>query len=94
MNRASRSCPIPPSAIPAAQWLDDIRGAVAILDGRVIPASNMKAKWRPDAALNPKVMASYPFSRLSGPAQRADHARPAIGQHLGQVAARTLLATR
>ncbi len=28
----------------------------------------MKARWRPDVALNPLVMKSYPFSRLSGPA--------------------------
>ena len=31
---------------PSGKWLDNIRGAVALLD-RKSRASNMKAKWRP-----------------------------------------------
>jgi len=52
---------------PSGRWLDDIRGAVAILDEQK-PNFEYEGEMAPDAALNPKVMASYPFSRLSGPA--------------------------
>jgi malate dehydrogenase (oxaloacetate-decarboxylating)(NADP+) len=52
---------------PSGKWLDDIRGAVAILDASD-PGFEYEGEMAPDAALNPKVMASYPFSRLSGPA--------------------------
>jgi malate dehydrogenase (oxaloacetate-decarboxylating)(NADP+) len=52
---------------PSGRWLDDIRGAVAILDASD-PGFEYEGEMAPDAALNPKVMASYPFSRLSGPA--------------------------
>ncbi|MBU6395808.1 MAG: NADP-dependent malic enzyme [Sphingomonadales bacterium] len=52
---------------PSGRWLDDIRGAVAILDEQQ-PSFEYEGEMAPDAALNPKVMASYPFSRLSGPA--------------------------
>jgi malate dehydrogenase (oxaloacetate-decarboxylating)(NADP+) len=40
---------------------------VAILD-REDPGFEYEGEMAPDAALNPKVMALYPFSRLSGPA--------------------------
>ncbi len=52
---------------PSGRWLDEIRGAVAILDEQK-PNFEYEGEMAPDAALNPKVMASYPFSRLSGPA--------------------------
>jgi malate dehydrogenase (oxaloacetate-decarboxylating)(NADP+) len=52
---------------PSGQWLGSIREAVAILD-REEPGFEYEGEMAPDAALNPKVMALYPFSRLSGPA--------------------------
>ena len=52
---------------PAGQWLGKIREAVAILDAEE-PGFEYEGEMAPDAALNPKVMALYPFSRLSGPA--------------------------
>ena len=52
---------------PAGKWLDPIRGAVALLD-EMKPGFEYEGDIAPDAALNPKVMANYPFSRLSGPA--------------------------
>ncbi|MFN6934649.1 MAG: phosphate acyltransferase, partial [Tsuneonella sp.] len=52
---------------PPGQWLDNIRDAVAILDAQN-PAFEYEGELAPDAALNPKVMELYPFSRLSAPA--------------------------
>ncbi len=52
---------------PQGKWLENIRGAVAILDSRE-PAFEYEGDVAPDAALNPAVMKLYPFSRLSGPA--------------------------
>ncbi len=52
---------------PPGSWLDNIRDAVAILDARK-PAFEYEGEMSPDVALNPKVMANYPFCRLSGPA--------------------------
>jgi malate dehydrogenase (oxaloacetate-decarboxylating)(NADP+) len=52
---------------PYGRWLESIRGAVAILDAEE-PGFEYEGEMAPDAALNPKVMANYPFSRLSGPA--------------------------
>ena len=52
---------------PPGQWLGNLRDAVAILD-REKPDFEYEGEMAPDAALNPKVMALYPFSRLSGPA--------------------------
>ncbi|TCJ39864.1 NADP-dependent malic enzyme [Parafrankia sp. BMG5.11] len=52
---------------PPGQWLDNIRDAVAILDAEQ-PGFEYEGEMAPDAALNPKVMALYPFSRLSAPA--------------------------
>ena len=52
---------------PYGKWLDNIRGAVSLLDERN-PGFEYEGEMAPDAALNPKVMANYPFSRLSGPA--------------------------
>ena len=52
---------------PSGQWLDNIRAAVAILDEEQ-PGFEYEGEMAPDAALNPKVMQLYPFSRLSAPA--------------------------
>ena len=52
---------------PYGRWLDTVRGAVSILDAED-PGFEYEGEMAPDAALNPKVMANYPFSRLSGPA--------------------------
>ncbi|MBO6608460.1 NADP-dependent malic enzyme [Altererythrobacter sp.] len=52
---------------PSGKWLDSIRGAVSILD-EVKPGFEYEGEMAPDAALNPKVMELYPFSRLSAPA--------------------------
>tara|TARA_A100001391_G_scaffold101953_1_gene67743 strand:- start:549 stop:2825 length:2277 start_codon:yes stop_codon:yes gene_type:complete len=52
---------------PSGQWLENIRDAVAILDAEE-PGFEYEGEMAPDAALNPKVMKLYPFSRLSGPA--------------------------
>ncbi|TWJ08439.1 NADP-dependent malic enzyme [Altererythrobacter ishigakiensis] len=52
---------------PSGKWLDSIRGAVSILDEEK-PGFEYEGEMAPDAALNPKVMELYPFSRLSAPA--------------------------
>ena len=52
---------------PSGQWLGNIREAVHILD-REEPGFEYEGEMAPDAALNPKVMELYPFSRLSAPA--------------------------
>ena len=53
---------------PSGRWLDNIREAVSILDADDNVGFEYEGEIAPDAALNPKVMAYYPFSRLSGPA--------------------------
>ncbi|WP_156839622.1 NADP-dependent malic enzyme [Novosphingobium aquimarinum] len=52
---------------PSGRWLENIRDAVHILDQQQ-PGFEYEGDVAPDAALNPKVMAQYPFSRLSAPA--------------------------
>ncbi len=52
---------------PSGKWLEPIRGAVAILDAQQ-PGFEYEGELAPDAALNPKVMQNYPFSRLTAPA--------------------------
>ncbi len=52
---------------PSGKWLESIREAVHILDAED-PGVEYEGEMAPDAALNPKVMRLYPFSRLSGPA--------------------------
>ena len=52
---------------PAGRWLENIRGAVQILD-KDKPNFEYEGEMGPDAALNPTVMANFPFSRLSAPA--------------------------
>jgi len=52
---------------PSGKWLENIREAVHLLDERK-PGFEYEGEMAPDAALNPKVMQLYPFSRLSAPA--------------------------
>ncbi len=52
---------------PPGSFLENIREAVGILDERR-PSFEYEGEMAPDAALNPRVAKSYPFSRLSGPA--------------------------
>jgi malate dehydrogenase (oxaloacetate-decarboxylating)(NADP+) len=52
---------------PPGRWLENIRDAVHMLDEEN-PGFEYEGEMAPDAALNPKVMELYPFSRLSGPA--------------------------
>ncbi|MBU6269161.1 MAG: NADP-dependent malic enzyme [Sphingomonadales bacterium] len=53
---------------PSGKWLENIRGAVAILDAAGDAGFEYEGEMAPDAALNPTVMKNYPFSRLTGPA--------------------------
>ena len=52
---------------PSGKWLEGIRGAVHLLDEEGVDFE-YEGEMAPDAALNPKVMELYPFSRLSAPA--------------------------
>lgn len=52
---------------PAGKWLENIRDAVALLDQREVPFE-YEGEVAADVALNPKIMANYPFQRLSAPA--------------------------
>ncbi|WP_448663295.1 NADP-dependent malic enzyme [Sphingomonas sp. CJ20] len=52
---------------PEGRWLENVRGAIKLLDERK-PAFEYEGEMSPDVALNPRQMANYPFSRLSGPA--------------------------
>jgi malate dehydrogenase (oxaloacetate-decarboxylating)(NADP+) len=52
---------------PAGRWLDTIRDAVHLLDEEQ-PGFEYDGDMAPDAALNPKIMALYPFCRLTAPA--------------------------
>ena len=52
---------------PPGTWLDTIRDAVTLLEARE-PGFEFEGEMAPDVALNPQVAASYPFSRLTGPA--------------------------
>jgi malate dehydrogenase (oxaloacetate-decarboxylating)(NADP+) len=52
---------------PPGNWLSSIRDAVSILDQRKV-GFEYEGEMAPDVALNPALMANYPFCRLSGPA--------------------------
>ncbi|HEU0067550.1 MAG TPA: NADP-dependent malic enzyme [Sphingomonas sp.] len=52
---------------PEGNWLENIRGAVKVLDQRQV-GFEYEGEMAPDVALNPKQLANYPFARLSGPA--------------------------
>jgi malate dehydrogenase (oxaloacetate-decarboxylating)(NADP+) len=52
---------------PPGNWLEPIRDAVAILDAKGV-SFEYEGEMAPDVALNARLRANYPFSRLSGPA--------------------------
>lgn len=52
---------------PPGNWLEPIREAVSILENRGV-TFEFEGEMSPDVALNPRLAAAYPFSRLSGPA--------------------------
>ncbi len=52
---------------PEGRWLENLRGAVRVLDERQV-GFEYEGEMAPDVALNPKQLANYPFARLSGPA--------------------------
>ena len=52
---------------PEGRWLDNIREAVGVLDGRQV-GFEYEGEMAPDVALNPRQLGNYPFARLSGPA--------------------------
>jgi malate dehydrogenase (oxaloacetate-decarboxylating)(NADP+) len=52
---------------PEGTFLDNIRGAVGLLDGMSVDFE-YEGEMAPDVALNPGLQRVYPFSRLSGPA--------------------------
>ena len=52
---------------PEGSFLTNLRDAVTALEKRNV-SFEFEGEMAPDVALNPKVMASYPFSRLSAPA--------------------------
>ncbi|AOH83462.1 malic enzyme [Sphingomonas panacis] len=52
---------------PGGAFLDNIREAVTVLDGRQV-SFEYEGEMAADVALNPKQLANFPFARLSGPA--------------------------
>ncbi|TXC69546.1 NADP-dependent malic enzyme [Sphingomonas ginsenosidivorax] len=52
---------------PKGEWIDNIRDAVTVLDGRQV-GFEYEGEMAPDVALNPKQLKNYAFARLSGPA--------------------------
>ena len=52
---------------PEGRWLENIRAAVSVLEGRQV-GFEFEGEMAPDVALNPRQLANYPFARLSGPA--------------------------
>ncbi|MCJ2184642.1 NADP-dependent malic enzyme [Novosphingobium sp. 1949] len=53
---------------PEGKWIERTRDAVHILDAMENVPFEYEGEMAPDAALNPKIMALYPFCRLSAPA--------------------------
>ncbi|HEX8571341.1 MAG TPA: NADP-dependent malic enzyme [Allosphingosinicella sp.] len=53
---------------PEGNYLDRIRDAVRLLDGREDLDFEYEGEMPPDVALNPALQRVYPFSRLTGPA--------------------------
>jgi malate dehydrogenase (oxaloacetate-decarboxylating)(NADP+) len=53
---------------PEGSFLDRIRDAVKLLDGRDDVDFEYEGEMAPDVALNPALQKVYPFSRLTGPA--------------------------
>ncbi len=53
---------------PEGSFLENLRGAVRLLDGREDADFEYEGEMSPDVALNPAMQNVYPFSRLTGPA--------------------------
>ncbi len=53
---------------PSGRWLENLRGAVKVLDDRGDAGFEYEGEMAPDVALNARQLAKYPFARLSGPA--------------------------
>ncbi len=53
---------------PEGKWIERTRDAVHILDDMENVPFEYEGEMAPDAALNPQIMALYPFCRLSAPA--------------------------
>jgi malate dehydrogenase (oxaloacetate-decarboxylating)(NADP+) len=53
---------------PEGSYLENLRGAVRLLDQREGVDFEYEGEMAPDVALNPAMRAHYPFSRLTGPA--------------------------
>jgi malate dehydrogenase (oxaloacetate-decarboxylating)(NADP+) len=53
---------------PEGSYLDRIRDAVKVLDGKAELGFEYEGEMSPDVALNPAMQRVYPFSRLTGPA--------------------------
>jgi malate dehydrogenase (oxaloacetate-decarboxylating)(NADP+) len=53
---------------PEGTYLDRIRDAVKVLDGKGDVGFEYEGEMSPDVALNPAMQRVYPFSRLTGPA--------------------------
>jgi len=53
---------------PEGSYLDRIRDAVKLMEGRSDVDFEYEGEMPPDVALNPKLQHVYPFSRLTGPA--------------------------
>jgi malate dehydrogenase (oxaloacetate-decarboxylating)(NADP+) len=51
---------------PEGVFLENLRGAVRLLDGRDDVDFEYEGEMSPDVALNPAMRAAYPFSRLTG----------------------------
>ena len=68
---------------PEGERSKKVRDAVEILDQRRVDFE-YDGEMSADVALNAKAMAAYPFCRLSGPGERARHARLPLGGDLDQ----------
>ena len=66
-SRGWRCSPSPPSAIRPGERAAQVQEAVRILDQRRVDFE-YDGEMAADVALNPDLMAAYPFCRLSGPA--------------------------
>jgi malate dehydrogenase (oxaloacetate-decarboxylating)(NADP+) len=53
---------------PEGTYLDRVRDAVKLMDGRIDVDFEYEGEMPPDVALNPALQKVYPFSRLTGPA--------------------------
>ena len=85
--RAWPSCPIPRSAIRMGERAEKVREAVAMLDARGTSTSSTRARCRRNWRSSRSGAANYPFMRLTGAGQRADHAGHPLGLDLHQAGA-------